>query len=334
MITWLDYLCRQAIPLVDEKWHKGDPRRALAYQVSEFVFHAQKGTVSFESILDEAFYSMLTFVTKDFLPGSTVLTFADGTQPARPLGLLLTRQTANLLSAANPINMSDELWRAEVGLDRVIYVDVPHGAILLDAEAGKKDMIQLRAILAAPFLPADMPGHTMFIAQMTDRGSERGRGRIAGVLGPDGFISQFGSSNTGATAADWTLKAPYAHPLLQKAVLGRAGTFLRLVLAYHCFGPKEAREAIAATPVERLRQGKPRKDESLFALTRLNVSDVVGRPKSTIPSSWSIASRQEVTGHFKLQAHGPQLSQRRLIWVSSYERGPEDAPIKPQAYKI
>jgi hypothetical protein len=36
-------------------------------------------------------------------------------------------------------------------------------------------MLQLRAIFAAPFLPPTTPGHTLFIAQMTDRGSERGR---------------------------------------------------------------------------------------------------------------------------------------------------------------
>ena len=44
--------------------------------------------------------------------------------------------------------------------------------------------------------------------------------------------------------------------------------------------------------------------------------------------------RQEVSGHFKLQPHGPQRSQRRLIWVDRYTRGPDDAPIKPRAYIV
>ena len=178
--------------------------------------------------------------------------------------------------------MPDELWRGELGTDRPIYVDIPHGAILLDANPGKQDIVQLRAIFAAPFLPPNMPGHTLFIAQMTGRASEQGRGRLGGVLTPDGSIKQFGSADTREVAADWTMRPPFAHSMLARAVLGRAGTFLRLVLAYHLFGPKEAREPVTATSTERLRAGKPRKDESLFALTGLKASDATGRPKSTI----------------------------------------------------
>jgi hypothetical protein len=183
-------------------------------------------------------------------------------------------------------------------------------------------------------MPPGMPGHTLFVAQMTERGSERGRGRIAGVLQPDGQISRFGSARTGRTATDWTLRPPFVHPQTEKAVLARAGTFLRLVLAYHFFGPQDAHEQILATPSEKLRNGKPRKEESLFALTRLHASSKVGRPKSTIPSSWSLTSHHEVTGHFKLQPYGPQQSLRRLIWVAGYERGPADTPIRPRAFVI
>lgn len=333
MLTWLDHYCRQVARLVDEKWHGGDPRKALAFQVTQRIQQAQRGILPFDGILDEALYAMLGFFIAEYIPAGGTLRFKGG-MPVRPLGLLLTRQTANLLSAAKPIDMTDESWRAEIGSDRAVYVDVPHGAVLLDADAGKGDMIQLRAIFAAPFMPPDKPGHTLFIAQMTGRGSEQGRGRVAGVLTPDGGVAQFGSADTGAAAADASMKAPHAHPLLQRAVLGRVGTFLRLVLAYHCFGPEEAREPVAATPIERLRGGKPRKDESLFALTRLNASEAVGRPKGTIPASWSLSIRQEVAGHFKLQAYGPQSSLRRMIWVSPYERGPEDAPIKPRAHRL
>ena len=123
-------------------------------------------------------------------------------------------------------------------------------------------------------------------------------------------------------------------PLTEASLGYRAGTFLRLVLAYYFFAPVEVREMIAATPTERLRGGKPRKDETLFALTRLRPTALTGRPKDTIPGSWSLTSRQEVAGHFKLQPHGPGGSLRKLIWVAGYDRGPENAPVKPKAYKI
>jgi hypothetical protein len=34
-----------------------------------------------------------------------------------------------------------------------------------------------------------------------------------------------------------------------------------------------------------------------------------------------------VSGHYKMQPHGPQNSLRKLIWREPYWRGPEDAPI-------
>jgi len=332
MLTWLDYICKQTVPLVDVKWHGGDPRKALAFHVGGCIVDAQRQAAPFEDILDETFHVMLIPFLRDFLPAGVTWTTTNGIEIARPLGLLLTRNTANLLSNAAASNIPDETWRSALGVGRAVYVDVPHGAILLDVGTERSDMLQLRAIFAAPFLPWDMPGHTLFIAQMTDRGSERGRGRVAGLLCPDGQILRFGSRDTGLTATDWTLRSPFVHPQTETVVLGRTGTFLRLVLAYHFFGPHDVREPIAVTLTERLRDGKPRKDESLFALTRLRESSAVRRPQSTIQSSWSLTSRQEVAGHFKLQPYGPQHSLRCLIWVDAYERGPESAPIKPRAY--
>ena len=133
MMTWLDHFCRQAAKNMPEKWHFDDPRKALAFMVKELILHAQSGSRPFDSLLDEAFYSLLGMFVTESLPQGGTYTFADGSKPVRPLGLLLTRPTANLLSAAAPINMPDDLWRAELGTDPAIYVDIPHGAILLDA---------------------------------------------------------------------------------------------------------------------------------------------------------------------------------------------------------
>jgi len=63
-----------------------------------------------------------------------VLADAIGGEILRPLGLVLTRGTANLLSAADSSHIADETWRTALDPGRVIYVEVPHGVILLDAE--------------------------------------------------------------------------------------------------------------------------------------------------------------------------------------------------------
>ncbi len=230
MLTWLDHCCRQVAKIIDEKHHGGDPRRALAYHVGQEILAFQNG-VAPADILAEVQTALLATFVADFMPGNGLL--LNGKKPVRPLGLLLTRETANLLSAATPINIPDALWRAELG-QRAIYVNVPHGAILMDGGGGANDIIELRAILAAPFLPPGDLGQTVFLAQMTKRASEQGRGRLCGVLLPDGGISRFGGETSGP-AVDWTMKPPFAHSMLERAVLGRAGTFLRLVLAYHFF---------------------------------------------------------------------------------------------------
>ncbi len=329
MLTWRDYYCRHSIPHVDAKWHGGDPRKAFAFWLGGLL-HLAHESRSAADILEEAFYDMLTPFFRDFFPVGMTSTMPDGTEPPRPLGLVLTRGTASLLSAADCSNISDETWRSALDHPgQVVYIDVPHGAILLDVGAEARDMLQLRALFAAPCLPPDTPEQTLFIAQLTGQGSEQGRGMIGGVLHPDGTISRFGGALPGRT--DWTLRPPFVHPMTEKAVVGRAGTFLRLVLAYYLFGPRSAQEPIAATPSEKLRSGKPRKEESLFALTRLHASSEVGRPQSTIRSSWALTSRHAVAGHFKLQPYGPQQSLRRLIWVDAYERGPAGAPVKPRA---
>lgn len=332
MLTWLDWFCLQTLLDVDERQHKGDPRRALALHLGDQIDAFHRGKWKPENILDEVFTALLVHFVTDFMPDGVKIT-DQGRPIERPLGLLLTRDTVNLLADAQPLETPDELWRNALGPDRTVYIDIPHGAMLMDAGGGTGDIVQIRAIIAAPNFPRDTPGATTFIAQVTERGSERGRGRLAGVIQPNGLISRIGSS-TMETATDWTMKPPYAHSLLEKAVLGRAGTFLRLVLAYHFFGPKEARETVAVTASNRLHAGKPRKGESLFALTRLKPSEQVRRPRATLGTSYSLTSRQEVKGYFKMQAHGPNSSLRRLIWVDAYQRGPEDAPLRPQAFTV
>ena len=44
--------------------------------------------------------------------------------------------------------------------------------------------------------------------------------------------------------------------------------------------------------------------------------------------------RWMVRGHYRLQPCGPGNAQRKLIWISSFLKGPEDAPLKTPAYRV
>ncbi len=209
--------------------------------------------------------------------------------------------------AALPASAS-AAWQGTLSENQVVYIDVPHGAVLPEIKPG--DVVELRVILAANYRPSPegMQGQTLtFVALLTSRGSERGRGRLVGVLMPDGWTFAIASTRLPTrTQADLTLKAPFVDPEAEARARSKAGDFLRLVLAYHAFGPMEAREPIAATPRTRLVQGKPRRDESLFAMARLRPAhDRLGRAAAKTPASWTLTSRQEVGGHCKLQPHGP-----------------------------
>src|SRR4051812_7563944 len=218
MLTWLDHLCRSCAELggyiPDDR---GDPRRAFARQVGSTFVAWQEGVRKPANLLEEAFGALLLAFISEFLPAKGRITFAaDGTKPPRPLGLVLTRATANLLSAADTANIPDELWRAELGPNRAVYVDIPHSALVLDAGVDQTDVLQIRSILAAPYMPPSTPGGTLFIAQVTERGSEVGLGRVAGVLIPNGDAGPLRSPS--GDQGDSSLRSPYVHPLAERAL--------------------------------------------------------------------------------------------------------------------
>lgn len=330
MLTWLDFVCRCVMEIADEKFHQGDPRKALAYSCGMTYTAMKRGVGSFDNQIDEVFQTMLVPFAAPYAGADASFTFADGEPFERPLGIILTRETTSLLTATKNPEIRDEMWRAQLGDRRAIYVDIPHGAFTFRNRAGEQ--VQLRAILAAPYLPSNHPGYTQFFVQVTAIGSEKGRGRFVGVLNPDGSIGFSGYEN-GQPMCEAGLFSP-SDTTLRNGVLGFAGTFLRMVICYYLFGPHEVREELAVTPSERLNKGKPRNGQSLFAMTKLNSTEKLGRASSSTPATWSLSERQEVTGHFKLQAHGPGYSQRRMIWVSGYERGPDDAPLRPKGVRV
>lgn len=343
MTTWLDLNCRHAhrvwnetkktADLPPDDW---DPRRTFAYATANAIALARAD----DEPMEDSFFSMMMPFGLPYFPEQADPSLPDGIprvvpsgipRDSRPIGIILKKETANLLSAATVANISDELWRQRLGQDWTVCVDIPHSALTFDT--GRPDgVMQLRAILAASWLPAVPDGYTQFVVQLTEKGTETPHGRIGGVLCPDGSIRQ--SVDKSGAWVDRSLQPPFADAHLQELVLERAGAFLRLVLCYYCFGPDEIRETIRATPNERLKKGKPGKGNSLFAMTRLHASDKLGRPMNSTSSGWSLSERQEVSGHFKLQAYGTQWSQRRMIWVATYERGALNGELRARGVHV
>lgn len=265
--------------------------------------------------------------------------------PTPPLGLLLTKETADLLGDADPPgdDWRDLTFGPGPDQDRRtgVYVDVPHGALLVGSG------LQVRAIFAIPMLVDGeagglrWDGRVLVHGLVTATGSEHESGSVFAVVLPDGAVTLLvldpdtvmGGIDMGDGAAtgspEWV--AVY-HRVMENSV-----RFLRMALAYHRYGPHDARQPIGRTPPERAATNnfRPKKGESLFAVTKLAApADRMGRPPANGAGGWNLAARQEVAGHFKLQPHGPGGSLRKMIWVQAYPRGPEDAPVKPKAVRL
>jgi hypothetical protein len=343
MTTWLDLNCRHALRdwnetkkaagLAADNW---DPRRAFAYATANAIALARAD----DEPMENSFFSMMMPFGLPYLPEQVDPSLPDGIprvvpagipRDSRPLGIILRKDTANLLSATTAANIPDELWRQRLGKNWTVCVDIPHSALTFDT-GRRAGVVQLRAILAASWLPGVPDGYTQFVVQLTERGTETPYGRIGGVLCPDGSVRS--SVDKSGAWVDRSLQPPFVDANVQELVLERTGAFLRLVMCYYFFGPDDVRETIPATPVERLKKGKPGKGNSLFAMTRLQASDKLGRPASSNASGWSLSERQEISGHFKLQAYGQQWSLRRMIWVSSYERGVLDGPLRAKGIQV
>jgi hypothetical protein len=323
MMTWLDWFCRMhSRDFVPPNERLGDPRSDLAMSVWIYIDHVRRNDPDQQKAqpIDFYWYTMLSPFVVPFAPRGALAPGAK--RPPEPVSLVLTRATTALLAGAQP-PAGDVHWKKALG-DRHVYIDVPHGSVLVG------DTLQLRALFARK-MQSETEDQFLLIAVVTDRGSEQGRGRMVALLQRDGRAVP-ALNQDGDPLTELEILPPFTDREVEPLARERALDFLRLVLAYHFFGPKEVQETISATPSNRLVQGKPRKDESLFSMVRLSPArDRLGRPDSATSPNWSLTTRQHVSGHFKLQAHGPADTFRKLIWLDAYARGPQDAPIKPRA---
>jgi len=356
VLTWLDWYVRWRIQAPESavdlrrRMRSGarDPLMAFAEQCEDYLAEFSVDREGFaRKVGNRKNAEELGFrlgLMRPFLHGFTSAETQKIAPPGPALGLLLTRDTAALLADAGP---PIEDWRGRTfgtgpgqkGLSGV-YVDVPHGALLV----GPK--LQLRAIFAIPQQIQDEDGKLrrtggVFVhGLVTPAGSEHEAGAVFAAVDRDGALSLvviepdvvLGGIDLGVAAPDeWEWAKVY------RRVMEHSVRFLRLTLAFHRYGPDEARQPVGRTPPDRALANnvRPRKGESLFAMTRLAVpAGRLGRPLRAGAGGWNLAARQEVSGHFKLQPHGPAGSLRKLIWIEAYARGPETAPVKPKAVRV
>lgn len=186
------------------------------------------------------------------------------------------------------------------------YIDLPHKSVLLgDTE--------VRAVFLMPALKA---GYRV-TAVLTHPATNTIKGRMLWPLGnPDG---NYGYTLTGArlgTAAE------------------QVNDLVRLLVLYRAATDRDQRTELPRMDAQQLdrsprRIPQNRKKTSLFRVERLAApADQLGRRLTAGQAAWTLGWRTEVSGHFKLQPHGVGRSLRKLIWIDSYQRGPEDAPHK------
>src|SRR5438105_957259 len=132
-MTWFDWFCRQASSTLQPQVKPSDPRRGMALYVVQGGVALRHGAFPGADYLETAWYSALLPFVAPFLPTEIAGNFPELESMPRPLGLVLTRATANLLSNARPPIGGDAHWRAAVGARRAVYIDVPHGALLIPA---------------------------------------------------------------------------------------------------------------------------------------------------------------------------------------------------------
>lgn len=356
MITWLDWYVRSRVtadafqPTLAKEARVGmhDPVAAFAHTIFEVIAAREADPVAFAKtqggvkVAEEL--ALRCACMAPFLWGFAVPAVRGTVSQGGPaIGLVVGRETASLLSDAEPPNYE---WRRLTfgdapGQDALsaVYVDVPHGALRIGTT------LQIRTLFAVPMRRHDDDGNlcwdgkVLIHALVTKIGSEQECGSIFVVVDSDDTMTlaavdehtPLGGLDAEEVADDKMWSTLYKH------VVEHAVRFFRVVLAYHRYGPRDAHETVGQTlmPDALRNRLRPRKAESLFAMTRLNpAKDRLGRPAPVARGGWSLTMRQDVSGHFKLQPYGPGAQLRRLAWIGSYTRGPEDAPIKPRAIKF
>jgi len=194
------------------------------------------------------------------------------------------------------------------------YIDLPHRTVLLGDS-------QVRAVFMMPVLEK---GHRV-TAVVTDLGGDKIKGRVLWPLGEP-------ARNYGYTIAEIDMNT----------AADQINDLIRLLVLYRATAARAQRSSVARMDAEQLdrsprRISQNRKKTSLFSVEKLAApADRFGRrlAEGRKSGAWSLGWRSEVSGHFRLQAHGAGRTLRKLIWVEAYQRGPENAPRKVRLERL
>lgn len=263
--------------------------------------------------LDPRLPEYLRFVTH------AALVVAEPSEPGAPgpLRVALSGDLAKTLSGGGIGPAVAEAFRAVQARQPLIYLDIAPGGLVI------RETAQVRAVIAR----RDRQG-TLICAVLTPPGSERGvrlwwregerdpRGRLWSGPAPGRAFEQ--------ALRDTSIEID--------AVLQAVEDLLCLGVVHATTLP-EAGTELPHVPAGDLRRRGPRarqtaKKYALFRIRRMEApADRFGRPAAAGNGGGGspLTIRQPVRGHFKLQAHGPGRARRKLIFVESYERGPENA---------
>lgn len=194
------------------------------------------------------------------------------------------------------------------------YIDLPHRALMVGS-------VQVRALFVGTAETADGQSRAYAHAVLTRPSSNDPVGRALWTWGDRrGMIGWRDDPGL-----DMSIVAEQAEALVHLLVLYRATADRAQRAEVPCIDA-----AALDRNLRRLPQN--RKKTSLFRVETLaSPPDRFGRAKAPGAGGWKLGSpawRSSVTGHFKMQAHGPKSALRKLIYVAGYERGPVDGPRK------
>ena len=261
---------------------------------------------------------------------------ADGVSDRECRAVRLTAELLEDLSKARAPDAVTDLWRGE--LDKAWYLDFPHRGLLLG------EGLQLRALFAG-----EIPHEGAWaVAILTAPGSDRNVSRIAWRIGsgggwhrnePDVRVLGARVSEQGDASLDDLLVFGEVPPFDADYFREAVESLLALTILYATTRdtaapgemlPRITPEALSANPRKAAQKAKK---FSLFAIRHLaSPPDRFGRVRVAGRrwAGWRLDVRQEVRGFFRMQAHGPRHSLRRLQWIDGYERGPGDGRVRAE----